>query len=267
MLGAIIGDIVGSPYEFDFRNIKTTDFPLFSEKSEFTDDSILTLAVAQGLMDGWGDREKTREEIIRSMRALGKAYPHAGWGARFCGWLDSRDPQPYNSCGNGSAMRVSPVGWFFDDMDTVLDYAKLSAEITHNHPEGIRWAQITAAAILLGRQGKTKEEIRDWVENRFGVRLRQTCDEIRPTYRHVETCQETCPQAFAAYLEGRDFEEVLRLSVSLGGDSDTLTAIAASMAEAVYPIPPEIGDVARNMLDHRLRAILERAEAFLAEKK
>lgn len=252
MLGAILGDIIGSPYEFDCNNMKTKDFPLFMEQSHFTDDTVMTLAVAEGLISGYMDKEKTRAEIIKLMQKLGRMYPYAGYGDRFVNWLNSDDPQPYNSFGNGSAMRVSAVAWIYDDLDTVLEYAELTASVTHNHPEGIKGAQATAAAIFLARNETSKDDIRKFIEERFGYDLSRTCDEIRPAYRHVETCQETVPQAITAFLEGTSFEDVIRTSVSLGGDSDTLAAIAGSIAEAFYGKPIELIYIVEKRLDSYL---------------
>lgn len=255
MLGAIIGDIVGSPYEFDDYNIKTTDFPLFSEDSEITDDTIMTLAIAQGLMNGDRNPLKTYDEIIKSMQELGKQYPYMGYGCRFDVWLKSREPKPYNSFGNGSAMRVSPVAWFFDSLEDVEKFAKISALPTHNHPEGIKGAKAVASAIFLARSGKSKNRIKNYISTKYKYDLSKTCDEIRPTYYHVESCQETVPQAIIAFLEGNSFEEVIRLAVSLGGDSDTLTAIAGSIAEAYYPIPNNIKKKALDYLEPDLLEI------------
>ena len=257
MLGAIIGDIVGSPYEFDEFNIKTTSFPLFSEISNITDDTIMTLAVAQGLLNGKKDPEKTYEEITKSMQKLGREYPYMSYGYNFQLWLCSNAPQPYNSYGNGSAMRVSAVAWFFDNLDDVEKFAEISAFPTHNHPEGIRGAKATAVAIFLARNGKTKSEIKNYIMKKYAYDLSKTCDEIRPTYHHVESCQETVPQAITAFLEGGSFEEVIRLAVSLGGDSDTLTAIAGSIAEAYYPIPEDIKERALEFLDNDLIKIYQ----------
>jgi len=236
MFGAILGDIVGSPYEFDHNNIKTKDFPLFSENSEFTDDTVMTLAIAQAIMTegAAAGGKKLRSAFTREMRRLGNAYPNAGYGARFCWWLEMPQPRPYNSFGNGSAMRVSAVAWMFDTLEEVRRAARLSAEVTHNHPEGIKGAEATASAIFLARTGSTKEEIRDYIEAEFGYDLHRTCDEIRPTYHHVESCQESVPEAIIAFLEGESFEDVLRTAVSIGGDSDTIAAIAGSIAEGYY---------------------------------
>ncbi len=255
MLGAIIGDIVGSPYEFDDYNIKTTDFPLFSKKSEITDDTIMTLAVAQGLMNGKKDPLKTYDEITKCMQKLGNEYPYMSYGYNFQSWLDSDNPKPYNSYGNGSAMRVSSVAWFFDNLDDVEKFAEISALPTHNHSEGIKGAQAVASAIFLARSCKTKSEIKNYIVKKYNYDLSKTCDEIRPNYHHVESCQETVPQAITAFLEGGSFEEVIRLAVSLGGDSDTLTAIAGSIAEAYYPIPEDIKERALKFLDDDLLEI------------
>lgn len=188
MLGAILGDIVGSPFEFDHNNYKHKDFPLLSEKSNFTDDTVMTFAVARGLIAGQGDAQKTFAEVQHEMRRLGKAYPDAGYGGMFRRWLHAENPNPYGSFGNGSAMRVSAAGWLFDTLDKTLEMAKVTAEVTHNHPEGIKGAQATAAAIFLARTGHSKPEIRQYVGQTFGYDLSRTCDEIRPYYCHVETC-------------------------------------------------------------------------------
>ena len=191
MLGAILGDIVGSPYEFDHNNYKHKDFPLLSEKSHFTDDTVMTAAVAVGLIDGKGLPERTFCAVQHEMRFWGREYPHAGYGGMFRRWLHAENPNPYGSFGNGSAMRVSAAGWLFDTLDKTLEMAKVTAEVTHNHPEGIKGAQATAAVIFLARTGYSKPEIKQYVEQTFGYDLSRTCDEIRPGYRHVETCQQT----------------------------------------------------------------------------
>ncbi len=233
MLGAIIGDIVGSSYEFDDFNIKTTDFPLFSEKSEITDDTIMTLAVAQGLINGGKYPQKTYDEITKCMQKLRNEYPYMSYGYNFQSWLCLDNPKPYNSYGNGSAMRVSSVACFFDNLDDVEKFAEISALSTHNHSEGIKGAQAVASAIFLARSCKTKSEIKNYIVKKYNYDLSKTCDEIRPNYHHVESCQETVPQAITAFLEGGSFEEVIRLAVSLGGDSDTLTAIAGSIQKLI----------------------------------
>lgn len=259
MLGAIIGDIVGSPYEFD-QGDKTKDFPLISSFSEFTDDTVLTVAVLEALLDvgPHANDDTIRTALHRTMRRYADIYPNAGYGSRFYGWLHSTDPQPYNSYGNGSAMRVSPAGWLYDTLPEVLHAAKLTAEVTHNHPEGIKGAQATAAAIFLARTGHSKQEIKEYIVNTFEYDLSRTCDEIRPTYFHVESCQETVPEAITAFLDGTDFEDVIRTAVSLGGDCDTLTAIAGSIAEAYYGIPAELQEIALAFLNEHLMSVLRR---------
>ncbi len=248
MFGAILGDMIGAPYEFD-QGDKTKDFPLFSEDSLFTDDSVMTVAVAEALLDTLGGTDdELRAAMIKSMQKWGRRYPTAGYGARFIGWIHTDDPHPYNSCGNGSAMRVSAAGWLGNTLEEARHLARLSAEVTHNHPEGIKGAEATASAIYLARTGKSKAEIKDYIVNEFGYDLSRTCDEIRPTYHHVETCQITVPEAITAFLEGENFEDVVRTAVSLGGDCDTLACIAGSIAEAFYGIPKELIEAARDGL-------------------
>lgn len=232
MTGAIAGDIIGSVYEFD--NIKTTDFPLFTNESDYTDDTIMTVAVADWLLNG-GD-------LAKVMQRYGREYPYptGGYGGRFSGWLREKDPLPYNSWGNGSAMRVSAVGWMFDSLEKTLEVAKETAVVTHNHPEGIKGAQATAAAIYLARTGKSKQDIKQYIETTFSYDLGRTCDEIRPFYRFNESCQGTVPEAIIAFLDSSDFEDAIRLAVSLGGDSDTLACITGGIAEAFYGIPEDI---------------------------
>ena len=263
MIGAIFGDMVGAPYEFDHNNIKTKVFPLFSPRSEFTDDSVMTLAVAKAILEtkDRGDDEELKRNFVRWMRELGRRYPHAGYGGRFRRWLREEDPHPYGSYGNGSTMRVSPAAWLFGTVEDVRRVARLSAEVTHKHPEGIRGAEATAAAVFAARMGQSKTEIRRLMTEEFGYDLNRTCDEIRPGYYHQESCQKTVPEAFAAFLEGESFEDVIRTAVSLGGDCDTLTAIAGSVAEAHYGVPEELRERAFGRLTPDLQEILAAAEA------
>lgn len=309
MYGAILGDIIGSPYEFDMGD-KTKDFPLFCEEAHFTDDSVMTVAIGEALMlaKSWGLLDQIDEDaeqpndgklidefvysnrkttgdfempkkldltievileldmgeeetepdatepvepklsteqtvknaIIDSMKTWGAKYPNAGYGWRFYHWLFSDDSEPYGSYGNGSAMRVAAAGWMLDNLEDTRKVARWTAEVTHNHPEGVKGAEATAAAIYMARTGSTKEEIKEYIIREFGYDLSRTCDEIRPDYHHVESCQETVPEAITAFLEGEDFEDVIRTAVSLGGDCDTLTCIAGSMAEAFYGVPEEL---------------------------
>ncbi|MDR3354986.1 MAG: ADP-ribosylglycohydrolase family protein [Synergistaceae bacterium] len=272
MLGAIIGDIVGSVYEWN--NIKTKDFPLFTERGFFTDDTVMTIAVGEALMNGGSS-----DDFIVSMKKYGRLYPNAGYGGRFVGWLFSDDRKPYNSWGNGSAMRVSPCGWavplsksFDEGMEHVERLAEKSSVITHNHPEGIKGAKAVAGAIYLMRLGKAKfqvdehkEFVRRNAEDKYGYDLSRTLDEIRPAYSFNESCQETVPEAITAFLESTDFEDAIRNAISLGGDSDTLAAITGSVAEAAYGVPEEIASRALSYLDAPLRAAYDRWQAHLAE--
>ena len=264
MYGAILGDIVGSPYEFDCNNYKAKDFPLFSRRSDFTDDTVMTLAVAKALLSTRGqDDAAIKAALVREMQRLGRAYPDRGYGTHFVGWLYADDPQPYHSYGNGSAMRVSPAAWLSESMEEALHLAQLTAEVTHDHPEGIKGAQAVVAAIFLARTGQSKAEIKAYAECKFGYDLNHTCDEIRPTYHHVESCQETVPQAITAFLESSDFEDALRTAVSLGGDSDTLAAITGSIAEAFYGVPEELRQECYKRLPPELTEILHEWEGAL----
>ena len=240
MYGAILGDIIGEPYEFD-RSPKVKEFPLFSLNPQFTDDSVMTIAVAEALVDTLGrSDDEIRTALVKSMQKWGKKYPNAGYGGMFYQWLREKNPKPYGSFGNGSAMRVSSAGWLSDTLEGTRRLARLSAEVTHNHPEGIKGAEATASAIFLARTGSGKDEIRDYVIREFGYDLSRTVDEIRPTYHHVETCQQTVPEAITAFLEGTDFEDVIRTAVSIGGDCDTLTCIAGGIADAFYGVPDDM---------------------------
>ena len=259
MYGAILGDIIGSPYEFDMGN-KSKDFPLFSRKSTFTDDTVMTVAVAEALLNAGkdADLDTIRSAVVNSMQKWGKKYPYAGYGGRFRYWLTEKNPQPYGSWGNGSAMRVSAVGWLYDSLDRTLAVARATAEVTHNHPEGIKGAEATASAIFLARTGSTKSDIKTYIEGKFHYDLSRTCDEIRPTYHHVESCQQTVPEAITAFLEGDSFEDVIRTAVSLGGDCDTLTAIAGSIAEGFYGVPEALKAACSKRLDAPLQEVLAR---------
>jgi len=261
MLGAMIGDMIGAPYEFD-RSPKVKEFPLFQRGTAFTDDSVMTCAVGDALLSlpKDADDETVRRELVRKMKKWGRTYPDAGYGSSFYTWLFTDRTDPYGSYGNGSAMRVSSAGWLYDSLSETEKMAGLSAEVTHNHPEGIKGAQAVAACIYLARNGSTKQEIRNYVTERFGYDLSRTCDEIRPEYRHVESCQKTVPEAITAFLEGDSFEDVIRTAVSLGGDCDTLTCIASAIAEAFYGIPGEIRSEALKRLTKEMKEVLDRFE-------
>lgn len=266
MYGAILGDMIGAPYEFD-RGAKVKDFPLFSAGSHFTDDSVMTVAVAEALMATLGKDEKVvKMVLIDAMQRWGRKYPDAGYGARFQLWLEKINPNPYGSYGNGSAMRVSAAGWLYDSLEETRRVARWTAEVTHNHPEGIKGAEAVASAIFLARTGAGKAAIRDYVVTNFGYDLSRSCDEIRPTYSHVESCQETVPEALTAFLEGEDFEEVVRTAVSLGGDCDTLTCIAASIAEAFYGVPENLVSECRARFPEEMLAVVDRFWKIVAHK-
>ncbi|MBO5788725.1 MAG: ADP-ribosylglycohydrolase family protein [Clostridia bacterium] len=250
MLGAIIGDIVGSPYEFGPN--KSTEFPLFQGGCAPTDDSIMTIAVGCACVEAdIEDEVSFKSCLIRLMKELGRAYPDAGYGEHFYYWLKSDDTEPYHSFGNGSAMRVSPVAWVAESLSQALTLARWSAEVTHDHAEGIKGAEAVAAAIYLARKGKGKNAIKDYIEANY-YPLDFTLDDIRPTYRFDVTCQGSVPQAIECFLESRSFEDAIRLAVSLGGDSDTQAAIAGSIAEAFYGIPEEIEEKVFGYIDEEL---------------
>lgn len=253
MIGAIIGDIAGSKYEFN--NIKTKQFPLFSKGCEFTDDTVITIAVSNALLKASGGADFKRE-LIEEMHRLGAAYPLAGYGGRFERWLLEGRTQPYGSFGNGSAMRVSPCGFIADSLEDALKKARQSAEVTHDHPEGIKGAQATAACIFLARTGARKEQIKEYVQQNF-YELSETLDEIRPNYYFNETCQQTVPQAIQAFLEAEDFEDAIRNAVSLGGDSDTLACITGGISEAYFGVPQELKEKAMSYLTEELAAAVE----------
>ena len=258
MLGAILGDIIGSPYEFTQHNIKTTDFPLFCARSRFTDDTVMTLAVAEGLLESPRDERGMAASIATAMRKYGRMYPWAGYGQKFVLWLGSKNPRPYGSYGNGSAMRVSSIAWLFDDRDAVERVAQISAAVTHNHPEGIKGAQATAAAVFMARTGEPRAAIRRYIEERYAYDLGRTPEMIRPGYYHIESCQRSVPEAITAFLHSTDFESAVRIAVSLGGDSDTIAAIAGSIAEAAYGVPENLRQQALSRLDAPLLAVYER---------
>lgn len=247
MIGAIAGDIIGSVFEW--HNYKRTDFPLFDPRSTFTDDTVLTVAVADHLLHGGGYVEKFKEYY--------RLYPDRGYGGNFRRWAASDRVAPYYSFGNGSAMRVSPVGFAFDSLDAVLAEAKRSAEVTHNHPEGIAGAQAVAGAIFLARAGKDKAEIKRFVEQNFSYRLNETLREIRRDYGFDETCAGSVPQAITAFLESRSFVDAIRKAVSIGGDSDTIACIAGGIAHAFYgKIPRTVEKRVMGILDERLRRVV-----------
>jgi len=252
MIGAIAGDIIGS--RFEFNNYKGKDFKLFNSESAFTDDTVLTIAIADVLMNS---TFAFSEDIADSLYHWGSLYPGYNYGSGFGWWLLSKDRQPYNSFGNGAAMRVSPVGFIYDTLSEVLLIAEQTAKVTHNHPEGIKGAQATASAICLARQGETKEYIKEYIVKTFGYDLDRKLDDIRPVYRFNETCQGTVPEAIIAFMESVNYEDAIRNAISIGGDSDTLACITGGIAQAYYNyIPDNILKVTKQCLTEPMLGIL-----------
>lgn len=259
MLGAITGDIIGSRFEFD-RGNKSKDFELFTPECDYTDDTVMTIAVAEALLDSGKDAdEKTiKRNLIKSMKKWGQKYPYAGYGQRFIGWVLSDDPKPYGSYGNGSGMRVSSVGWLYDTIERTREVARWTADVTHNHPEGIKGAESVAAAIFMARNYASKEEIEKYIKDEFGYDLSRTLDDIRPTYEHVEDCMHTMPEAFECFLESESYEDCIRNVMYIGGDTDTLGAIAGAIAEAYWGVPDEIKDKADGYMPDEFKQVLSR---------
>lgn len=260
MLGAIVGDVVGSIYEFN--NHRSKDFELFGKGCFATDDSIMTLAVAKAVLeskDSGYNSDVLAANAVKYMHEIGRPYPNCGYGGRFADWMYSNDPHPYNSFGNGAAMRVSPVAYAAPTMEDCARMSKAVTAVTHNHPAGILGAEATACAVWAALHKWTKDEICELMERYYDLDF--TIDEIRPTYYFNETCQDTVPQAFVAFLEADNFEDTVRTAISVGGDSDTLAAIACSIAGAYYGIPETISEKAYSYLDNRLKAILYEFES------
>ncbi len=248
MLGSIAGDVIGSPYEY--VGIKDFDFPLFQPQTTFTDDTVLTVAVAVAILKG--------RDYAEVFREFGRRYPDRGYGGSFYRWLSIPDHGPYNSWGNGSAMRVSPIGYAARDEDEVLLEAKRSAAVTHDHPEGIKGAQATALAVFLARTGQTKTEIRDAIEDRFDYDLSRSVEQIRPGYKFDVSCQRSVPESIICFLESEDFEGSVRNAISLGGDADTMACIAGGIAEAYYgEVPPEIRGLVKEYLPQEFLDVIE----------
>ena len=254
MLGAIAGDIIGS--RFERHNIRSTEFELFTSQSRFTDDSVMTLAIAHALIECDADPLRAEDAAARSMRQFGRTWPHAGYGARFKQWLTSDDPQPCGSYGNGAAMRVSPCAWAAETLEKALELARRVTRVTHGHPESIRAAEAVTSAIWLARHGASPAEIAGHLKQYY-YRLDFTLDEIRPCYRFDVSCQGSVPQALEAFLEADSFESAVRLAISIGGDSDTIAAIAGSVAEAAYGIPDALRDEVLDRLERRQIRVLE----------
>jgi ADP-ribosylglycohydrolase len=255
MIGAIAGDIIGSVYEW--HNIKTKSFELFDEECFFTDDTVLTVALADAIIHN--------KNYGKVMKEYYQSYPDAGYGSSFKSWAVIGENQPYNSWGNGSAMRTSPVGFLYDSLSEVLDKAEYFASFTHNHPEGIKGAKATSAAIFLSRTGSSKADIKSYITKQFDYDLSTSIDEIRPEYSFDVSCQGSVPQAITAFLESTDYEDAIRNAISIGGDSDTLACIAGGIAEAFYGVPKEISAKSMSILDYDLREVVR--EFYLLDIK
>ncbi len=264
MLGAIIGDIVGS--RFEFSENKSKDFDFFTDECCFTDDSVMTLAVGLAIVKSNKDLKILSETAIEMMQMVGNEYPEAGYGAMFCDWLMSKNPKPYNSFGNGAVMRVSDCGFMGNSLEEVKELSNAVTKVTHNHPEGLKGAEATAVAIYLAKVGKSKEEIRKYITDNY-YRLDFTIDEIRPIYEFDVTCQGSVPQALQAFFEGNSFEECIRLAISLGGDTDTQGAIVGGIAEAFYGIPKNLKEKAYNFLDKTQKNILDICYGYIEANK
>ncbi len=263
MIGAIVGDIVGS--RFEWNNHRSKDFDLFSNQCFFTDDSVMSLAVCDALMRSSPNYHDLSDRVVESMQTMGRSYPNCGYGDSFYRWLYSDMPMPYNSFGNGAAMRVSGCGYVATSIDEVKQFSRTVTQVTHNHPEGIKGAEATAMAVFLARNGKKQSEIRDFiVKNYYSMNF--SLDSIRDSYQFNETCQDTVPQALEAFFESTGFEDAIRNAISIGGDSDTLAAITGAVAEAYYGVPTNIREHALTFLDERLLHILFEFENHYPEK-
>lgn len=257
MLGAIIGDIAGS--RFERNNYRAKDFELFTEDCRFTDDSVLSLAICDALLSCRGDYRDLGALAVQKMQEVGRCYPDCGYGGKFRHWLYLEHPEPYNSCGNGSAMRVSGCGFAAASLEEAKELSLQVTRVTHNHPEGLKGAEATAASVYLLRSGFTKNQLREYLQVNY-YPLDFTIAGLRSSYKFSATCQGSVPQALEAFLEARDFEDAIRTAISLGGDSDTIGAVAGSLAEACYGIPPDLRKQALTYLDQRLLGILKEFE-------
>lgn len=266
MIGAIIGDIIGSRFERRRNNIKTKEFDLFTPYNRFTDDSVLSIAIAKAILEAKDDQEELRVSTIRYLLRYGQHYPHCGFGGGFKKWLWLQDPQPYGSFGNGAAMRVGACGLAADSLSEALSLAEIVTAVTHNHPEGIKGAKATAAAVFLANQGSPMEEIEAYIHQHY-YPMNFTLDEIREDYCFDVSCQGTVPYAIKAFLESKDFEDAIRNAISIGGDSDTIGAITGSMAEAYYDVPLQIREQALTYLDPPLVNTLQAFEATYPLRK
>ena len=266
MIGAIIGDIIGSTHEFE-NTINSKDFNLFTRASSFTDDTVMTIAVGQALVNTYKEKDiiKIQNELIKQMQKFGRKYPYSGYGLKFKEWLRKENPKPYNSFGNGSGMRVSSVAWLYNNLEDINKYAEITASVSHNHPEGIKGACAIASAIYLARQNKSKEEIKKYIEDRFKYNF-EPISEIRKWHTFDETCQVTIPIAIQAFLEGKDFENILINAIYAGGDTDTIACMACSIAEAYYEIPYKFLDFCYPKIALDLKITLKNFLIFVKEE-
>ncbi|MBP3620006.1 MAG: ADP-ribosylglycohydrolase family protein [Clostridia bacterium] len=260
MLGAIVGDIVGSKYEFN--NLKSKEFVLFDEDNHFTDDTVMTLAVYKSLKRCKGDYRNLPIVTIKTMQELANHFPEVGYGEKFQEWLNAIEPKPYNSWGNGAAMRVSPVAYFANSLEEVKYLSRKVTAISHNHPQAIKGAEAVASAIFLARQGKSKEELKTFVEEYY-YPLDFDYEDLKSNYKFHVSCKNTVPQAFFCFFESENFEDAIRTAISIGGDSDTIAAIVGSLAEAYYGIPKEIETTAKQYLDLELLTTYENCDRLL----
>lgn len=266
LYGAPLGDIIGVPFEFDRNRPQSKDsFPLFCKDSYFSDDTVTTIAIADAIMASRNakNNHSLYYLLVRSLQHWCRKYPYSGYGTKFCDWIFQKDPKPYGSSGNGAAMRVSAAGWACDNIYDTRECARMTAQVTHNHKEGIKGAMATACAIFLARRGQSKLNIRSYIETEFGYNLHRTIDGMRPYYRHTEKIWETVPEAIIAFLESHDFEDTIRNTVWLGGDVDTLGAIAGSIAEAYYGIPDNLIQECRKRLPNEMVDVIDMFNATM----
>ena len=264
MIGTIIGDVVGS--RFEFHNYLSKEFDFLTSDCTFTDDTVMTCAVAQALMDSKEDFSDMSEKAVAAMQRIGQQFPNCGYGSRFIGWMFSENPQPYNSCGNGSAMRISAVGFAAKDVEEAKRLSAAVTRVSHNHPEGMKGAEATAVAIVMARQGKTKEEIRAVMEDYYDLSVSVNEYRLNWSGHGKEICQVSLPQALSCFFEGDSYEDVIRNCISIGGDSDTIAAIAGGVAEAYYGVPEEYSDRVRGFLDRKLLKIVDDFDAWCGER-
>ena len=264
MYGAILGDIIGSRFEFD-NGGWSKEFELITDDDQWTDDSVMTIAVAEALMNAGKDADvsEIEEACIRSMQKWGQRYSGAGYGGRFIHWVNAKDPKPYGSYGNGSAMRVSAAGWLYDSLERTREAARATAEVSHNHPEGIKGAECTAAVIYLARNGASKKDIEEYVIREFGYDFTETLDEMRARHKHDETCMDSMPKALRSFFDGVSYEDAVRNAVSLGGDTDTIAAIAGAMGEAFFGIPLVLTGRCGELLEKDMLEVLDRFNRFI----